>query len=94
MPVTLLIPTALRNFTERKSALKLEAATVREAIALLADKYPDITPHLYEENGQLRSYINIYIGESNINSLGGLDLKVSDGDTIMIVPAIAGGLQI
>jgi MoaD family protein len=91
MAVTVLIPTALRNFTERKSALKIEAATVREAISLLGDRYPDIRQHLYEDNGELRTYINIYIGESNVSSLGGLDLKVNDGDTIMIVPAIAGG---
>jgi MoaD family protein len=93
MAITLLIPTALRNFTERKSALRLEAATIREAIFQLGDKYPDIKQHLYEENGELRSYINIYVGENNINSLGGLDLKVNDGDTVMIVPAIAGGVN-
>ncbi|MDR2104323.1 MAG: MoaD/ThiS family protein, partial [Deferribacteraceae bacterium] len=79
------------NFTERKSAIILDASTVGEALALLVERYPDVRTHIYEESGLLRSYINIYLGENNINSLGGLDLKVNNGDSIMIVPAIAGG---
>jgi adenylyltransferase/sulfurtransferase len=90
--VTILVPTALRNFTERRSAVKVEASTAREAIAALAERFPDLTPHLYEGNGELRMYINIYLGENNISSLGGIDIKVAEGDTLMIVPAIAGGL--
>jgi molybdopterin converting factor small subunit len=89
--VTVLVPASLRNFTERRAAVKVEAYTVRDALAALAEKFPGLTPHLYGENGELRLYINIYLGENNISSLGGIDIKVADGDTLMIVPAIAGG---
>ncbi|WP_010262589.1 MoaD/ThiS family protein [Treponema primitia] len=90
MAVTLLIPTALRNFTDRKSEVTVEGATVGEAIRNFADAYPDIKQHLYQET-ELRSFINVFVGETNIKALQGLDTKVADGSTIMLVPAIAGG---
>jgi molybdopterin converting factor small subunit len=64
---------------------------VGEAAAALASAYPDIARHLYQDGGELRSYINIFVGETNIKNLKGLDTPVSPGDTIMLVPAIAGG---
>ncbi|MDR2740831.1 MAG: MoaD/ThiS family protein [Treponema sp.] len=95
MAVTVLIPTALRAFTDRKSEAEAEGATVGEAIRAFAESYPDIKQHLYQtgETGtaELRSFINIFLGETNIKNLEGLDTKVADGDTIMLVPAIAGG---
>ncbi|MFP3040786.1 MoaD/ThiS family protein [Treponema primitia] len=90
MAVTLLIPTALRNFTDRKSEVTVEGATVGEAIRNFADAYPDIKQHLYQGT-ELRSFINVFVGETNIKALQGLDTKVADGSAIMLVPAIAGG---
>jgi adenylyltransferase/sulfurtransferase len=90
MAVTLLIPTALRNFTDRKSEVIVEGATVGEAIRNFADAYPDIKQHLYRGT-ELRSFINVFVGENNIKNLQGLDTKVAGGETIMLVPAIAGG---
>jgi adenylyltransferase/sulfurtransferase len=90
MGVTLLIPTALRNFTDRKSELIVEGATVGEAIRNFADAYPDIKQHLYQ-GAELRSFINVFVGENNIKNLQGLDTEVAGGETIMLVPAIAGG---
>ncbi|MDR1596799.1 MAG: MoaD/ThiS family protein [Treponema sp.] len=90
MAVTLLIPTALRNFTDRKSEVIAEGATVGEAIRNFADAYPDIKQHLYQ-GAELRSFINVFVGENNIKNLQGLDTKVTGGETIMLVPAIAGG---
>jgi molybdopterin converting factor small subunit len=92
MAVTLLIPTALRTFTDRQSEVKVDGGTAGEAIKAFVSAYPDIQQHLYEENGELRSFVNIYLGETNIKSLKGLDTPVSDGDTLMLVPAIAGGV--
>jgi len=91
MAVTILVPTALRSFTDRKSEVEVPGKTVSEAIASFAGAYPDIKPHLYEDDGSLRSYINLYVGETNIRRLQGLDTAVGDGDTVMLVPAIAGG---
>jgi adenylyltransferase/sulfurtransferase len=94
MAITIQIPTALRNFTDRQAEVTVEAATAGEAIAALAQAYPDIGQHLYQEDGrELRSFINVFIGEINIKRLKGLDTPVPEGGTIMLVPAIAGGQE-
>jgi len=91
MPVTIQIPTALRVFTDRKPEVSANGATVREAVADFAASYPDIAAHLYDEGGALRSFINVYLGDTNVKNLQGFDTPVKDGDTLMLVPAIAGG---
>jgi adenylyltransferase/sulfurtransferase len=96
MAVTILIPTALRVFTDKKSEVSVSGSTVGEAMHAFADKYPDIRKHLYQDEGgqkasELRSFINIFVGETNIKNLDGVNTKISDGDTIMLIPAIAGG---
>jgi adenylyltransferase/sulfurtransferase len=92
MAITIQIPTALRNFTDRRGEVTVEAATAGAAIAALAQAYPDIKQHLYQEGGiELRSFINVFVGDTNIKRLRGLDTPVPDGGTIMLVPAIAGG---
>jgi adenylyltransferase/sulfurtransferase len=90
MAVKLLVPTALRAFTERQKEISVEAATVGAALEVLADQFPDIRQHLYEDL-DLRSFINVFVGETNIKSTGGLATPLRDGDTVMLVPAIAGG---
>lgn len=92
MAVTVLIPTALRSFTDRKSEVHVEGTTVGGAIAALAVAYPDIKQHIYQDAAQLRSFINVFVGETNIKTLQGLDTPVSNGDAVMLVPAIAGGI--
>ncbi|MEC5319885.1 ubiquitin-like small modifier protein 1 [Brenneria populi subsp. brevivirga] len=93
MSVTLLIPTALRAFTDGQSKIQLEGNTVGQLIEALAQRYPDIRQHLYEEEGGLRSFINLYVNDSNIKNTGGLDTPVSAGNEVILVPAIAGGTQ-
>jgi adenylyltransferase/sulfurtransferase len=90
MAVTIQVPTALRTFTERKSEIPVEGSTVGEAINALAEIYPDIRQHLFQ-GAELRSFINVFVGETNIKKLEGLNTKVPAGGTIMLVPAIAGG---
>jgi adenylyltransferase/sulfurtransferase len=92
MAVSILIPTALRAFTDRNSEVSVEGTTVGEAVAALAEKYPDIRQHLYKD-GELRSFINIFVEETNIKNLQGLDTPLSPGAQIMLVPAIAGGKE-
>jgi molybdopterin converting factor small subunit len=92
MPVTIQIPTALRAFTDKLSEIPAEGSTVGEAVKNFADTYPDIRTHLYDERGELRAFINIYIGDENIRNRDGLDTPVRDGDILTLVPAIAGGL--
>jgi adenylyltransferase/sulfurtransferase len=92
MAVIIQIPTALRGFTERKSEVEVEGATVGEAIDALAVQYPDLRQHLYQGK-DLRSFINVFVGETNIKKREGLETTLSDGETIMLVPAIAGGIH-
>jgi molybdopterin converting factor small subunit len=91
MPVIIQIPTALRSFTDGYSETRVEGATAGEVISSFAARYSGIKPHLYDEKGALRSFINIYLGENNIRNLNGLDTPVKDGDVLTLVPAIAGG---
>jgi adenylyltransferase/sulfurtransferase len=91
MAVTIQIPTALRNFTDRQGEVRVEGASAGAAIAALAEQCPDIKQHLYQEDGGIRSFINIFVGDTNIKKLQGLDTPLSDGAVLMLVPAIAGG---
>jgi adenylyltransferase/sulfurtransferase len=91
MAVIIQIPTALRNFSGKNGEVSVEGATVGKAIAALTEKYPEIKTHLYQEENKLRSFINVFLGETNIKKLKGLDTPLADGDVLMLVPAIAGG---
>jgi molybdopterin converting factor small subunit len=91
--ITLLIPTALRPFVDGKSSVEVNGETVSAAITGLTAQYPDIKRHIYDENGEIRSFINFYLGENNIKSIQGLETPVKEGDEVMLVPAIAGGSQ-
>ena len=92
MSVTVFIPTALRAFTERKSEIDVgTVATVEEAIRQLADRYPAITDYVFASDGQLKRFINVFIGEDNIKDRDGIKTTLKDGDKISLIPAIAGG---
>jgi len=91
MAVSILVPAALRAYTERQAEIEVAGSTAGEAIADLAAKYPDIRKHIYKDDDNLRDFINVFIGDTNIKELDGLKTKIKDGDTVMLVPAIAGG---
>ena len=92
MAVSILIPAALRAYTERQAEVEVKGSTTGEVIADLAARFPDIKKHLYKDEDNLRDFINVYAGDTNIKELDGLKTAVKDGDTVMLVPAIAGGL--
>jgi adenylyltransferase/sulfurtransferase len=89
--IKILIPYALRAFTERNAEVDVDGKTAGEVINALASTYPDIKAHLFADNGQLRDFINLFVDGKNVNSLQGLDTPVADNGEVMIVPAIAGG---
>jgi molybdopterin converting factor small subunit len=89
--IKVLIPYALRSFTERNAEAEVKGGTAGEAINALADAYPALKAHLFTEDGQLRDFINLFVLGININSLQGLNTPVADNGEVMIVPAIAGG---
>ena len=91
MSVTILIPTALRSFVDRKSEVEVEGSTVGEALANLAGQYPDLKHQIYEDDVKLRGFVNVFVDGTNIKKLNGLETQVASGATVMLVPAIAGG---
>ncbi len=93
MAVTILIPTALRQFTDGQSEITVEAKTVREALRGLTVKYVDLQKHLFTSEDALRSFVNVYVNEDDIRQKNGLDTPLAGTETLMLVPSIAGGLS-
>ncbi len=91
MPVTIAIPTALRQFAGGQSEVKVEAATAGEALNLLTASHADLRRHLFNDQNALRNFVNVYLNDEDIRHQNGPDTPVKDGDTILIVPSIAGG---
>jgi adenylyltransferase/sulfurtransferase len=91
MAVTILIPSALQAYAGNRGEVQVQASSVGEALQALTEAYPDLRKHLYNEQGKLRSFVNVYLGEEDTRYLQGLETPVRDGDTLMIVPSIAGG---
>lgn len=90
MPI-LKIPTPLRPYANGESALELQGEFVEELLDSAIDVHPMLKKHLFNEEGELRPYVNLFLGEDNIKQLEGLKTPLSEGDTIMLIPSIAGG---
>ncbi|MEP7320713.1 MAG: MoaD/ThiS family protein [Saprospiraceae bacterium] len=87
----IIIPTPLRKFTSNLATVAVKEGTVLESIKDLTKQYPELDKHLFNEEQQLRGFVRIFLGEDDIEDLEGNDTTVSQGDTISIIPAIAGG---
>lgn len=87
----IIIPTPLRKFTQNKSTFDSKGTTVKEAVAELISAHSDIGKHILDDDKNIRSFIRIYVGEDDINSLQKEETAVADDTVISIVPAIAGG---
>ena len=87
----ILVPTPLRQYAGKQSAIDVQAATVGEALNALTATYPDLRKHLYGDNGKLRAFVNLYLNDDDIRYLQHDQTAVQDGDTLSIVPSIAGG---
>lgn len=85
------IPTPLRPFTEGMSDINVEGDNVGKALDSLLAQYPDIGKHLYNEDAQLRAFVNLFLGEDNIKDLQGLATPLTENDSLRIIPSIAGG---
>ncbi len=91
MPVKVIIPTPLRQYTGKQDAVEVSAKTVGEALASITSQYGDLRKHLYTEEGKLRSFVNVYINDEDIRYLKKEQTPLNDNDIISIVPSIAGG---
>jgi adenylyltransferase/sulfurtransferase len=91
MPVKILIPTPLRQYVDKQDTVEVEAAGVAELLTALVSKHPGLRPHLYNEEGALRSFVNIYVNDEDIRYLESVNTPLAEGDVVSIVPSIAGG---
>ena len=91
MPITVQIPTALRRHTDGVASLNCTAANLNELFSALDEKFPELKPHLRDDKGQIRRFLNIYVNEEDIRFLGGPSYAFQEGDEVLLVPSIAGG---
>ncbi len=91
MAITIEIPTAFRRFTEGAPKVDSGAHTVAEALNDLTSRFPALSKHVRDEEGQIRQFLNVYLNEEDIRFLGGESCAVKDGDKVLLVPSIAGG---
>ena len=94
MATTVQIPTALRRHTSGVSSIACSAANLRELFSVLDEKFPELKSHLRDEAGQVRRFLNIYVNEEDIRFLGGPGYAFKDGDEVLLVPSIAGGVPV
>ena len=91
MAVNVLIPTPLRPHAGGKNSAEFPAKTVAEALSLLTSEFADLKKHLFTEEGELRSFVSVYLNGEDIRYLAQENTPTKDGDTINIIPSIAGG---
>ncbi len=94
MPVKVIIPTPLRQYTGKKDAVEIKAQTVGEALSGLTTQYADLRKHLFNDEGKLRSFVNVYLNDEDIRYLQKEKTALHDNDVISIVPSIAGGGEV
>lgn len=89
----ILIPTPLRQFAGQNDTVTVAGSTVGEALTALTTQFPDLRKNLYNDAGALRSFVNVYLNDEDIRYLSKDATPLADGDTISIVPSIAGGVR-
>jgi len=90
MSVKVRIPTTLRTLTGGKSEVEVDGATVGEVISALDAAHPGFADRVLDDGG-LRRFVNVFVADDDVRFLDGLDTKVPDGETVSIIPAVAGG---
>ena len=91
MPVMVRIPTPLRSLTKGSAEVQAKGATVDDIVLDLERQFPGLRDRLMDEKGELRRFINLYVNEEDVRFLDGRTTSLKEGDTVSIVPAIAGG---
>lgn len=91
MATKILIPTPLRPYTDKQDAVEVDGTTVGEILTNLTAKHAGLKAHLYNDQGKLRSFVNVYLNDEDIRFLQKEQTVVAAGDTISIIPSVAGG---
>jgi molybdopterin synthase sulfur carrier subunit len=88
---TVRIPTQLRNLAGDQAEVKVEGGTVGEVLAALDAAHPGFRGRLFDDGGQLRRFVNVFVADEDVRFLKGLDTPVTEAQTVSIIPAVAGG---
>src|SRR5690348_7728651 len=91
MSIKVMIPTPLRVYAGKRDSADIAAATVGEALGGLTNEFGELRKHLFTEEGKLRAFVNVYLNDEDIRYLAKENTPTKDGDTISIIPSIAGG---
>ena len=91
MPVTIRIPTTLRPMAGGSSTVQVDGATVGEVLGNLDAAHPGFRDRLFDDEGALRRFVNVFVADDDVRYLQGLETPVPDGETVAIIPAVAGG---
>ena len=91
MAVKVIIPTPLRQYAGKQESVQIEAGTVGEALSGLTTQYAELRRHLYNDEGKIRSFVNVYLNDEDIRYLSKEQTPVKENDVLSIVPSIAGG---
>jgi molybdopterin converting factor small subunit len=89
--VTVRIPTQLRNLSGNAAEVEVEGSTVAEALKALEAAHPGFGERLFDDSGALRRFVNVFLADEDIRFLQGVDTPITEGQTVSIVPAVAGG---
>lgn len=85
------IPTPLRVYAGGQSEISVRGQNVGQALSDLVDQNPSLRPHLFNESGELRAFVNLFLNQDNVKDLQGLNTALADHDRLMLIPSIAGG---
>jgi len=85
------IPTPLRQYAGKQATVEVKGDSIADALSGLVARHPDLRRHLYTDDGKLRAFVNVYLNDEDVRFLGGLETPVKDGDTVTVLPAVAGG---
>ena len=91
MPVLVKLPTILRKHANNEARVEADGSTLRELLKDLESRYPGITKNVVTTDGGLHRFVNVYVNDEDVRYLGSLETEVNEGDTVSILPAVAGG---
>jgi sulfur-carrier protein len=91
VPVSVRIPTVFRKFTNNEGVVEVEPGTIAAIVDQLDGRYPGLKGQLLTDGGELHRFVNVYVNDEDARYLDKLDTKVSEGDTVSLLPSVAGG---
>jgi molybdopterin synthase sulfur carrier subunit len=88
------IPTVMRPLVEGASTIEADGGTVREVLTTISNEHPEFGPRIFDDSGKVRRFVNVFVDDDDIRFEEGLETRVVDGQTLSILPAVAGGREV